>query len=271
MDIERPSNVPSANQIMTDNNFLFTASFHCNFMLPRVKMAANLSPSKLEKAHEAIIFLSSLASTSSTTPRASYEEVSGQGMPVRSSNKSGVVEAADKALDALRRMRAGMTADKRSENRKRLKKEVSSIFSKKPKLSASDKRRVVWRHKFVCLGYRDQDRIPSTDAEKEELYQAGLGERELEFESLDLNQAEYREKILEAFPRLRDGGGFQLLKGIANSRSMEVLSSAVHTSPGLLKQRVGVSRTYVRPVQRDLDLTPLADIPDVVSLFFCVE
>ena len=30
----------------------------------------------------------------------------------------------------------------------------------------------------------------------------------------------------------------------------------VHKSPHILKQRVGTSRTYVRPLQRDLDLTP---------------
>jgi len=52
-----------------------------------------------------------------------------------------------------------------------------------------------------------------------------------------------------------------------NSRQMEVLSMAVHTSPALLKQRVGKSRTYICPVQRDLDLTPdVDDKMDVVSM-----
>ena len=138
------------------------------------------------------------------------------------------MEAADKALDALRRMRAGMTADRRVEKRKRIKNEVSMLFNKKTKVEKPEKR-VVWRHKFVCLAHRDQDRIPTTDAEKEELYQAGLWE-EIEFESLDIPQNEFREKLFKCFPRLRDGGGFQLLKGLPNSRSMELLSMAVHTS-----------------------------------------
>ena len=30
----------------------------------------------------------------------------------------------------------------------------------------------------------------------------------------------------------------------------------VHTSPALLKQRVGTARTYIRPLQADLDVTP---------------
>lgn len=42
---------------------------------------------------------------------------------------------------------------------------------------------------------------------------------------------------------------------------------AVHTSPALLKQRVGTARTYIRPVQRDLDMTPVAENNiDVVSI-----
>lgn len=52
---------------------------------------------------------------------------------------------------------------------------------------------------------------------------------------------------------------------MCNSRNLEVLSMAVHTSPSILKQRVGSARTYIRPVQRDLDLTPLDDKTDVVK------
>ena len=41
-----------------------------------------------------------------------------------------------------------------------------------------------------CLAYKDQSRQLTTDADKEELYQAGLGEKEIEFECLDLGQLE---------------------------------------------------------------------------------
>ena len=37
--------------------------------------------------------------------------------------------------------------------------------------------------------------------------------------------------------------------GKPNSRHLETLSMAVHTSPTLLKQRVGNAKTYIRPVQ----------------------
>ncbi len=159
-------------------------------------------------------------------------------------------------------MRAGMKADN-TISRKRVRKEMSGLFrSKKQKTE----KRIAWRHKFVCLAYRDQERIPTVDADKEELYQAGLGEKEIAFETLEMSQVEFRNLLLEHFPRLKEGGGFQLLKGLPNSRNMEVLSMAVHTSPALLKQRVGASRTYIRPVQRDLDLTAVEGTAEAVSI-----
>ena len=54
--------------------------------------------------------------------------------------------------------------------------------------------------------------------------------------------------------------------GLPNSRHLEVLSMSVHKSPLALKQRVGISRTYIRPLQKDLDLTQLSDDEDVVCV-----
>ena len=51
----------------------------------------------------------------------------------------------------------------------------------------------------VCLAYRGQSRQPTTDADKV-LYQAGLGEKEIEFQSLDLSQLEFRELLYTHFP-----------------------------------------------------------------------
>ena len=47
--------------------------------------------------------------------------------------------------------------------------------------------------------------------------------------------------------------------GISNSQKLEVLSSAVHKSPSALKHCVGTSKTYIRPVQCDLDVTPIME------------
>ena len=49
----------------------------------------------------------------------------------------------------------------------------------------------MWKHRFVCLAYCDQNKIPTTDMEKNDLLQAGLGEKEVEFASLDLDADEF--------------------------------------------------------------------------------
>ena len=165
---------------------------------------------------------------------------------------TGITEAADKALGILKRMKPEKLG------KKRVRTELSHLFHFNKK--KVDRSKPAWRHTFCCLAYHDQQRIPATDFEKEELYQAGLGEREILFSSLDISQEEFRELLYEYFPRLRDGGGYQLLKGLPNSRSMEVLSMNVHSSPVLLKQCVGTSRTYIRPLQADLDVTPQDEV-----------
>ena len=111
------------------------------------KKMAGLSESDVEKAHKAIAYLSSISVAASTTPTSSTN-VGNLSSSETGKKSTPVMEAADKVLDALRRMRAGMTADRRVEKRKRIKNEVSMLFNKKPKV---EKKRVVWRHKFVCL------------------------------------------------------------------------------------------------------------------------
>ena len=57
-----------------------------------------------------------------------------------------------------------------------------------------------------------------------------------------------------------------LYLGIANTRNLETLSLYVHKSPRHLKERAG-KRTYIRPLQKDLDLTPLEEDEFVVRLW----
>ena len=57
-----------------------------------------------------------------------------------------------------------------------------------------------------------------------------------------------------------------VIVGISNSRRLELLSLGVHKSPSMLKQRVGTSKTYIRPLQCNLDLTPIEINKEVVCL-----
>ena len=88
-----------------------------------------------------------------------------------------MLEATDKAIAAL------VHAPKR----KKIKEEVNYLFKKgKEKAEGKGKGKgVTWRHRFVCLAYKDQRHIPTTDAEKD-LLKAGLGEKTIAFENLDM-------------------------------------------------------------------------------------
>ena len=121
--------------------------------------------------------------------------------------------------------------------------------------SKKKKQKAEWKHKFYCLAYTSQN-VPVKEAEKDELFSAGLGEKEIEFKNLHATAQEFRDTLYEAFPRLKDGGGYQFLKCLPNTRILEPLSGLVMQSPLKLKQRVGVCRTYIRPLQKDLDTTP---------------
>lgn len=50
-----------------------------------------------------------------------------------------------------------------------------------------------------------------------------------------------------------------------NTRNLEPLSVTVMSSPAMLKARVGTARTYIKPVQQSLELSPVLDLPSGVS------
>ena len=69
------------------------------------------------------------------------------------------MKAADKALDALQNMRKGLSGTSK-EKRKRIKSELTKTFPcKKARKSA-------WKHRFVCLSKKDQQKIPTQISRK---------------------------------------------------------------------------------------------------------
>lgn len=114
-----------------------------------------------------------------------------------------VLEAADKEITVLRLARSGSGSATR---KRRVKDGVSFLFNKKRSKVA------VWKHRFVCLAYRDQVKIPTTDTDKDDLLKAGLGEKVIEFDDLDMDANSFRDVILEAYPQLINAGGFMFFK-----------------------------------------------------------
>ena len=83
----------------------------------------------------------------------------------------------------------------------------------------------LWKHNFICLANTYDDLVPSNIA-KANLIRAGLGLKEITF-SLNGDSSDFHEEILNAFPKLRDSGGYELL------RTSDGHSKLLHVIPPL--------------------------------------
>ena len=82
---------------------------------------------------------------------------------------------------------------------------ITTLFKKDGKRS---RHQIAWKHTFVSLAYRDQNRIPTTELEKDELYEAGLGTKVIEFSSVNMNAEVFHDVLMRSYPKLREGENF---------------------------------------------------------------
>ena len=75
--------------------------------------------------------------------------------------------------------------------------------------------------------------------EPQALLEAGLGEKRISFANIDCNAEEFCEKILDKFPKLKEGGRFELLCCNSNSRVLEPITSVALQSPRATQEHVG--------------------------------
>jgi len=59
------------------------------------------------------------------------------------------------------------------------------------------------------------------------------------------------------FPKLWNGGEFELLRCAASTWQLGLIPFSISNSPELLKPWIGSARVYIRPIQVNLDLTPI--------------
>jgi len=99
-----------------------------------------------------------------------------------------------------------------------------------------------------------------------QLLQAGLGDKNISFvESADAEDLHY--DLLEAFPKLKSGGGYELMRtSDRGNRSLAVIPcpSSGYTI-AYLRSVAGQAKVYIRPLQKDLDLSPIDEL-DAVSI-----
>ena len=65
---------------------------------------------------------------------------------------------------------------------------------------------------------------------------------------------------MAAFPKLADGGGYELMRTKQNNSELYVIPSLSGSyTAEYLKSIVGQAKVYIHPIQRDLSITPVND------------
>ena len=129
------------------------------------------------------------------------------------------------------------------------------LFERQPAVKRS--KQASWTHNFVCLANSNQTKPPTAGWEHELLLKAGLGEKKISFSNIDSSPEEYRDKLCSVFPKLMEAGGFEFMRCCSNSRMLEPISSTAMQSPRATNDRVGRSKVYIRPMQKDLCTKPV--------------
>ena len=145
--------------------------------------------------------------------------------------------------------------------------EHKNLFGKQGKKTKKVKLSM-WEHEFICLANIDQITPPSS-LDKATLIRAGLGPRKLSLFEYG-ESFEFHQSIMDSFPRLADGGGYELLHTKKNTnRELCVIPPS---PPGgytvdYLKSIVSQAKIYIRPIQKKLPLSSLVDeVDDVVGI-----
>ncbi|XP_034534660.1 uncharacterized protein LOC117809074 [Notolabrus celidotus] len=104
---------------------------------------------------------------------------------------------------------------------------------------------------------------PHIDTLWTRLAAAGLGDKRLTFQGSQENPDKFRDFLFEAFPPLRQGGGFELLKisGTIRSRQLVLIpcpNEGYHVRHLKDPQtQIGHATIFIRPLQRTLNLEPI--------------
>ena len=160
-------------------------------------------------------------------------------------------QACSRALTALRSARARMIEP--SPQSIRVEQSVNFCPYKASSRKRPRKGMKPVKLKVFCLANKDCPYLPKTAFEKLILGEAGLGNKEIEIPADCSSQRELRDLLVETFPCLKEGGGFELLRCLPNSTKLELIPSEFCITPRHLKACVGNGKVYIRPIQKDLD------------------
>lgn len=119
-----------------------------------------------------------------------------------------------------------------------------------------------WTHCFCILGKCDEDLTPDRER-MVSLIGAGLGKMKIVFPNKNANHDELQAFLENKFPRLKDGGGYEVLRAVGGGGGQRPLILVPPSREGYtvshLKERFGQAVVHLRPLQVDLDETPLPE------------
>ena len=125
--------------------------------------------------------------------------------------------------------------------------------NKRGKWNSSPFKRETWTHEFFCLADRNRVTAPSKVV-KEELQLAGLGRRKICFH-WNADAVEVKRKLEEIFPKLKNGGGFEILRrGTSPSELSLIQPPRSGYSVSFLRIAAGLGQeiAFIRPLQANL-------------------
>ena len=141
---------------------------------------------------------------------------------------------------------------------------VAEPKSKKPKLPGYVPVRFTpqetWTHDICVLGKCDEAFTPDRER-MEVLLQAGLGKMKVVFPDKKASHFDVETFLHEKFPRLQSGGGFEVLRAVGGGGGQRPLHFVPPGREGYplshIKERFPQAAVYIRPLQADLDESPL--------------
>ena len=110
---------------------------------------------------------------------------------------------------------------------------------------------------FFCLANREQC-VPPTAVLKTKLQEAGLGRKKIFFH-WQACAIDFKARLEEIYPKLKESGGFEILKGGTQTSDLVLIQpprSGYSVACLRDASELGQAIAFIRPIQNNLDISP---------------
>ena len=138
----------------------------------------------------------------------------------------------------------------------------SPSASKRRKRNTFFFKRETWTHEFFCLADKDQMVVPSRSL-KVQLQEAGSGRKKVCLNGR-ADVTEVKTTLEESYPKLKEGGGFEILRGPSPSELTLIPPPPSGYTVKFLRDSAGLGQAiaFVRPLQCNLNREAIKPVSD---------